>query len=221
MTFLEAVNSVLRRLREDEVVSTNSTDYSKLIGDFVNQAIYECEHAWDWSPLVQVNQITTVSGEDSYTFYSTIAFSDVKIFSGINDTKSWMMKVIPKDYQHRLEYLDTPLSDSPYYYSMQGRSANDILMKLYPIPTAVETIQFLGVFYSRDYDLDGTDDSRNIRIDAKPIVLSAYAKAVSERGEDGGLSFSEADAMASNALADAISLDAAKGHPEEVNWNAI
>ena len=40
MTYLQLVNSVLRRMREDEVVSIeNSNDsYVKLIGEFVNDA---------------------------------------------------------------------------------------------------------------------------------------------------------------------------------------
>jgi hypothetical protein len=40
MTYLQLVNSVLRRMRENEVTSfENSTDsYVKLIGEFVNDA---------------------------------------------------------------------------------------------------------------------------------------------------------------------------------------
>jgi hypothetical protein len=49
MTYLEAVNSVLRRLREREVLSVSESAYSKLIGDFVNDARNEVETAWGWS----------------------------------------------------------------------------------------------------------------------------------------------------------------------------
>ena len=38
MTYLQLVNSVLRRLRENEVDSVNQNNYSKLIGEFVNDA---------------------------------------------------------------------------------------------------------------------------------------------------------------------------------------
>ena len=38
MTYLEAINSVLRRLREDEVSNALESSYSALIGDFVNDA---------------------------------------------------------------------------------------------------------------------------------------------------------------------------------------
>jgi hypothetical protein len=38
MTYLELVNAVLRRLRVDQVTSVAETDYSLLIGDFINDA---------------------------------------------------------------------------------------------------------------------------------------------------------------------------------------
>jgi hypothetical protein len=38
MTYVQLVNSVLRRLRENEVTTVQSDNYSKLIGDLVNDA---------------------------------------------------------------------------------------------------------------------------------------------------------------------------------------
>ena len=51
MTYLELVNNVLRRLRETEVTTVQSTSYSKLIGDIVNDAKRLVEDAWDWKVL--------------------------------------------------------------------------------------------------------------------------------------------------------------------------
>jgi hypothetical protein len=45
--------------------------------------------------------------------------------------------------------------------------------------------------------------------------------AVSERGEDGGIGYSEADQIANSALADAISLDMSLNSPAEIAWYAI
>ena len=39
MTYLQLVNSVLRRLREDEVTTVAQNSYSKLIGEFVKIAV--------------------------------------------------------------------------------------------------------------------------------------------------------------------------------------
>ena len=217
MTFLQAINAVLRRLREDEVVSSNSTDYSKLIGDFVNEAIYECEHAWDWNSLQETITITTAASDNLYDFHT----ADTKIIEAINETKNWFMRVIPDSYDYRLEYLDTPISDSPYYYTFRGRNGDYSQIKLYPTPTGVESIRFLVVKHTPSYDIDGTDDAEVITIPSLPVVLNAYAKAVSERGEDGGIGFNEADAQYRNALADAISLDCTKQHPAQVTWHGI
>ena len=51
MTYLNLVNSVLRRLREEEVSSVQSSTYSKMAGDFVNDAKRIVEDSWDWSAL--------------------------------------------------------------------------------------------------------------------------------------------------------------------------
>lgn len=37
-TYLTIVNHVLRRMREDEITNIADTTYSKMVGDFVNDA---------------------------------------------------------------------------------------------------------------------------------------------------------------------------------------
>ena len=61
MTYVQLVNSVLRRLRENEVTTVQSDNYSKLIGDLVNDAKDVVESAWDWSALRTTLAINTVS----------------------------------------------------------------------------------------------------------------------------------------------------------------
>ena len=62
MTYLQLVNSVLRRLREDEITTVNETDYSKLVGDFVNDAIQVVENSSDWTALRTTVTVNTVAG---------------------------------------------------------------------------------------------------------------------------------------------------------------
>ena len=59
MTYLQLVNSVLRRLREDEVTSVSQNSYSKLIGEFVNDAKRSVEDAYDWTALRTTLTVTT------------------------------------------------------------------------------------------------------------------------------------------------------------------
>ena len=66
MTYLNLVNNVLRRLREDEVTNVSESTYSKMVGDFVNDAKDLVETAWDWSALRTTLTITTAA--DDYVF---------------------------------------------------------------------------------------------------------------------------------------------------------
>ena len=217
MTFLEAINAVLRRLREDTVSSSNSTDYSKLMGDFVNEAIYECEHAWDWNVLLDTITITTAASDNLYDFHT----ADTKIIQGINDTADWSMRIAPDDWMFRTENLGEAQTGSPYFYTFYSKNGDYSQIKLYPTPTGVESIKFLTVKYTAEKSIDGSDDSDAILIPSLPVVLNAYSKAVSERGEDGGIGYNEADNNYRMALADAIALDVTKNHPSKVDWCAI
>ena len=67
MTFLQLVNSVMRRLREEQATTINESDYSTLIGDFVNDAKRMVEDAWDWKSLRSDFNVTTVAGTSTYT----------------------------------------------------------------------------------------------------------------------------------------------------------
>ena len=40
MTYLNLMNNVLRRLREEETTSVTSTTYVKMVGDFINCLLY-------------------------------------------------------------------------------------------------------------------------------------------------------------------------------------
>lgn len=51
MTYLELVNDVLIRLREQTVSTVSLTTYSTLIGKFVNDAKRQIEDAYDWNAL--------------------------------------------------------------------------------------------------------------------------------------------------------------------------
>lgn len=63
MTLIEAVNSVLVRLREDEVSSYKESKYAKMVREFINDALIHVENSWDWSMLrasVQVNVVPDI-----------------------------------------------------------------------------------------------------------------------------------------------------------------
>lgn len=67
MTYLQIINAVLRRLRETEVTDVDETDYSKLIGEYVNSVKKEVEAAWDWNALRTTLTLNTVASTFNYT----------------------------------------------------------------------------------------------------------------------------------------------------------
>ena len=50
LTFLQVVNRVLTKLRQDTINTfSGAGDYVKLIGALVNEAVEEVDAAWDWN----------------------------------------------------------------------------------------------------------------------------------------------------------------------------
>ena len=94
MTYLDLVNNVLRRLREDTVTTVSANTYSAMVGDFINDAKQLVENAWDWSNLRSTLTITTAA--DDYT-YSLTGYQDQgKILNIINDTSNIVMEYRPQ-----------------------------------------------------------------------------------------------------------------------------
>ena len=90
MTYLEAVNRVLRRLRENEVTTVNETPYSKLIGDLVNVVKVEIEDSWDWSALRTTLTANTTASLFNYVL--TGSGTRLRVLDIINDTDNFVMQ---------------------------------------------------------------------------------------------------------------------------------
>jgi hypothetical protein len=54
----------------------------------------------------------------------------------------------------------------------------------------------------------------------EPVIFLAYAKALAERGEDGGLASSEAYGLCKTSLSDAIAIESGR-YGEEETWDAV
>ena len=214
MTYLQLINSVMRRLREDEVATYSQSNYSKLIGDFVNESKREVEDAWNWTQLRTTLPVTTAASTDSYTL--TGSGERYKILQAINDTQDVEMKQVPYSWINRQKTIVSSTEDSPMYYSIIGSTSGDADITVEPTPNAVETLNFYAIVGQDDLAADGTV----LTVPSWPVVLGAYAKAILERGEDGGASFNAAALMYQSALTDAISLDSLNAR-DELIWEAI
>ena len=212
MTYLDIVNNILRRLREREVSTVDETAYSRLIGVLVNDAKEEIENSWSWSALRTTLSATTQADTFNYELNGTK--NRFKVLDVVNDTSNFFMTYKTASEFNNWFLNTTPATGTPRYYSFNGISDDgDTLVDLYPIPNGAYDLRFNVVMPQAELTLDST----TLLIPAKPVQMLAYAKAVEERGEDGGASANSAYATASRVLNDAIAFDAAK-HPEETNW---
>jgi hypothetical protein len=209
MTYLNLVNNVLRRMREEEVSSVSSTTYGKMVSDYVNDAKRIVEDSWDWSGLRTTITITT--SDDVYTYALTGGQNRIKELSVINDTSNRFMEYKTSTFFDEKRYISEELKGSPTYYTYNGVDASgDTQIDVYPTPDAAYTIRFTCV--KRQDDLTDNDDQ--MTVPAMPVIHLAVALLARERGETGGTSAPEYFAIADRHLSDAIALDAQK-HPEE------
>ena len=215
MTYLQLVNNVLKRLRERTVSTVEETAYSTLLGILINDARQEVENAWSWSALRETLTVTTVADTFNYELNGTK--NRLTVLDALNDSDNFFLQYKEAHEMNNLFLNSTPSSASPRYYSFNGVSSDgDTLIDLYPIPNGVYTLRFNVI--KRTGDL--TTDSDTLSIPSQPVIHLAYAKAVEERGEDGGVAGASAYNTAQRVISDAIALDAAK-HPEETLWYTV
>lgn len=212
MKYIDIINNVLRRLREEEVSTSTETTYSKMVGDFVNDAKRLCEVATDWSGLRTTLVVTTTA--DTFNYALTGDQNRGKILDVVNDTSKFFMEYrTAHDFNQRF-LIDNPQTGTPRYYSFNGvDSDGDTQIDLFPIPDQAYTLNFNMVI--RQGDLVNDTDKK--KIPHLPVIHLAVALLSRERGETGGTSTAEYFTIADKYLSDAIALDAAK-HPEEMIW---
>jgi hypothetical protein len=220
MTYLNILNNVLRRLREEEVTNVAENTYAKMVGDFINDAKTLVEEAADWSALRTTISITTVTDAVDSTqqrYVLTNCGDNVKIMSALNDTENCYLAYQTKDWFNEQLYINPVVDGAPRYYTFDGLGANgDTQVLVSPRPTEAQTLRFDVI--KRQADL--TSDGDNLLVPEKPVIHLAVALLARERGETGGTSTSEYFQIANKYLSDAIAIDAAK-HPEEMIFRTI
>lgn len=200
-TFLQMVNDVLLRLRENQVSTVTETTYSTLIAKYVNDSKRQCEDAWNWDALTTTLTLPTVGGITTYTLTGAgIRQRDVTVN---NVTSQHRVANVPIQWIIDQQQLSTVQSGQPTYYAWNGTSSGDSRVEIYPTPDAVYSLKFNMVVPQADLSADADI----ITIPSEPVVAGAVARALVERGEDGGLSSSEAYALFKSILADYISLE--------------
>lgn len=231
MQYIDLVNNVLRRLRENTVDTVNQTAYSTLVGMFVNDAKEYIDNAWSWSGHRTTIDLTLAADEDTKEIDGSL--DNFTILQVYNDTQNIQMRSIDTTRLNRLKFGDSPSRSAPTYYAfnrmgsdgLEGYTSSsnatgakrqengDSTINVYPIPDS----QYVIKIHLAVRQMDLLNDNDVLRIPSRPVELLAYAKAIEERGEDGGINPVSAFSVAQTSLSDAIAFDAAK-HPEETIW---
>lgn len=208
-TYLSLMNSVLRRLREEEVADVTETAYSKMVGDYINDAKSLVQDSHDWSTLRKTVVVPTVENTTEYSL--TGAGERVKLYSAINDTSNFFMHYETPNWFSNAYYISGEVTGTPDSYTFSGIDSNsDTKVRVYPKPSGVFSLRF--DVCSREPDL--TADSSSTVLPAMPIIHNAVALLARERGETGGTTTQDYFIIADKHLSDAIAQDAYK-NPEE------
>jgi hypothetical protein len=209
------MNAVLRRLREEEVTAVTNTTYSKMVGDFINDAKTLVSQATDWSALRETITITTAASDNTYSL--TNSGDNVKVMSVLNDTQNCFMEYQTKDWFNDALYIAEAVEGAPKHFTYNGLDSNgDTQLLVGPTPDGVYSLRFDVV--KRQGDLTANTDK--LLIPSQPVIHLAVALLARERGETGGTSTAEYFTIANQYLSDAVAIDAAK-HPEEMVFRTV
>jgi len=213
MNYLQIVNKVLIRLRENEVTSVQDNPYSKLIGEFVNVVKREVEDSWNWEALR--NTITANTQADTYSYILTSAGTRSKVLDVINDTDDVLVEYRDSRWFNRVFLMQPIDKGSPHYYNFNGvDEEGDIQVDLFPVPDGEYQIRF-NLFQPEP---DMVDDADSFRVPYQLVLEGAVARAISERGDDGG--YTEQEARYNRILSDYIAIEAGR-RTEEVTWYPV
>ncbi|MDX9757480.1 MAG: hypothetical protein RBT52_08295, partial [Sulfurimonas sp.] len=210
----------LRRLRETEISDFNEA-YTKLILDFVNETKREVEDSWNWAMLRSIKTVTTSSGTADYSIvgagqrYRFLPRDDGNVFA-YDSTNQLRLFLKEGDWVNRQQYLQTITPSFPTDFAVVGQDVNlDPTIKLYPTPNGIYSLKFGLVIPQAEL----TAITDVLTLPWYPIVIGSWAKAISERGEDGGQNTIEQWQMYQTALGDAIQQDVAR--TGETTWQQI
>lgn len=214
MTYLQLVNAVLLRLRESSVALVSSDAYSQLIGQYVNDAKRQVEDAWNWDALYTTETVTTASGTSTYTVTgSGRRHKSATINDTTNDSQ---LTNVPLQWIKDQQQLTTTTNAQPCYYAWNGTDGTDSKIELFPTPDGIYSLKVN--LYVPQIDLSA--DADELVIQSEAVIAGAVARALVERGEDGGMTSAEAYGLYKGILSDQIALEATR-YCENDCWVAV
>lgn len=215
LTWLQIINRVLARLREDSVAANNTTTYSTLVGATVNAVKAEIEQAFPWHALRDTATVNTVDGETTYILTD---FGEATILSGWNTTSHLEMEPgTNRDFDRKFFGTTAVARGAPQLYLTAGLDDSyDRRLDIWPAPDGVYTLKFNCFKPQADLAADG-----DIPLVPQSLLIEeTVARMRKERGDE----MPEIAQMApgqtfilTDLLAQEVAREAAHD-PTEVDW---
>jgi hypothetical protein len=185
-----------------------------MVGVFVNDAKREVEDAHDWNVLSDTLTANTSAGIFNYVLAGS--GNRFRVIDILNDTNDTEIRYAPTKWMNKQFLLTQSQSAAPLFYNFNGVNSNyDTQVDIYPIPDTVYALRFNLIIPQAEL----TADTTRILVPPHLVSMLAYAKAIAERGEDGGNLSSEAYALYKGALANEVAIERNR-YEEEMNWVA-
>ena len=249
MNYLNMVNEVLVRMREDEVTSVTDPDndaQQKIVCKFVQDAYEFVKGAHTWNATRRYWVVPLLYGIPTYTL--TGAGHAAGIYTVRYSSTSTLLA------EANARYMSTrkPEYGSPSLYSTATTVKGDIAITVYPIPddTHLDSLVSAQSEYGENVEVPSeyteaewnglaiggdspslvlfgysgggklTEDDDDVAIPDTVVMYYALAYASRERGELGGQSSAELFALAASYLSGAISGDVDNSSLEYI-WSAV
>jgi hypothetical protein len=216
-SFLELVNDVLVRLREPEVSTVNENTLSKIIGKMVNDSKRQVEDAYNWNALTATLTLVTTPSVFNYALVGTgNRFKTIDVWDSTSATT--LSPVSTRQMNENFLLGNTTATiGAPSEYNFNGVSSlGDVQVDIWPVPDRAYTV-FFNLYVPQEALVADADQ---LMVPKEPVILLAKAMALVERGEDGGLSNSEAYGIYKSSLSDAIALESSR-YPDEDSWEWV
>jgi hypothetical protein len=185
-----------------------------MVGEFVNDAKRQCEDAYNWNALS--NTLTADTTSSLFNYVLTGSGQRFRVIDVIDDSNDVALQLQTTQQMNQLFLMQSSQYGAPKYYNFNGTNSNgDTQVDLYPIPDATYHLRFNII--KPQVPLSANSDT--ILIPSEPVIFNAVARAIAERGEDGGMASSEQYALFKQSLGDAIALESGR-YLEEDSWTA-
>lgn len=237
MTYIQLVNQVLIRLRENTIDEATADDalflsnpYFKSLGQHVNDAKDRVEQAWQWGALRGTDNFLCSglsrielenSADNDYVLHGLFSYNGTDKTTVNGEVSNVILKamrhVTPARMQQNYQNSTDITEGQPQEFAIVGNNATtgNIEIKVYPSPDSGTQWELQAERYATQDALSNASDV--LKVPALPVYSLATALASRERGELSGAPTSELFGLADRNLSDAIAIDSAR-YAHELDW---